>query len=95
MSAVCVCVGGQAYLTFQSVPEAHVGTAVHGPGVVVRQTESELHLCRGWQPLNHVTIVVPGVTGQGALAPGITQHASAAVVLRPGAQHLLMETERG
>lgn len=31
-------------LTFQSVPEAHVGSAVHGSGVVGVQAEGELHL---------------------------------------------------
>lgn len=69
--AVCVCGGGASWLTFHGVPEAQVGAAVHGSGVVLAQAEGELHVCRRWEPLHHVPVVVARVPTQRAFLSGI------------------------
>lgn len=63
--------GCRAYLTFHGVPEAHVGAAVHGPGVILAEAEREGHVCRGGQPLHHGAVVVPRVATQGPFLPGV------------------------
>lgn len=84
---------GVLALTFHRVPEAHVGAAVHGPGVVVGQAQGELHLGRGRQALGHVAVVASRVATQRALLRGVAQHAPVVVVLRSGAQDLHTQTQ--
>lgn len=74
--------------TFDGVPEAPVGEAIHGPGLVLGEAQDKFHVGRRWESARAVGVVISRVTQQRPLAGGVAQHLSVVVLLWLGADHL-------
>lgn len=75
-------------VTFDGVPEAPVGEAVHGSRLVLGEAQDEFHVGRRRESPHAVGVVIAGVTQQRPLAGGVAQHLSVVVLFWLGADHL-------